>query len=313
MASETVRRLRWNSLGCDSAAFHAALFAVEPGQSQAFRIAPHNHDFFEMLYVMTGTGQHMVTAGAEACRDTPLMSGDLLFLRPDDCHSIYVPSGGRLHWMNIAFPQPAWEGFRQAAGLTEGDWDSARMPPAANLIGRDEKSACRVAFEDALGAFQRWRITGDGSAPSRLHLCRFLSEVAPFLTETSAQHEDMTVPLEPPWLRRTCLAFASSPAYIAEGLPRLTALSGVTYTHLARSLKSATGRTPTQYVNDQRLARAALLLTTSPLTIIDIAGECGFAQLSYFYRQFQHRFGLPPHAYRQAARRSVAPHSTVSG
>ena len=166
---------------------------------------------------------------------------------------------------------------------------------------------CQRTFNHALDRFRRWRIGDTESIPSALNLCQFLAEALGLLTEVSVSSGEDSCSGEPPWLRRACRTFADNPCYVAEGLPRLTALSGVTYAHLARSLKAVRGRTPTQYINDLRLARAALLLTTTPLTIIEIAGECGFGQLSYFYRQFQHRFGLPPSAYRQAARRSVAP------
>jgi AraC family cel operon transcriptional repressor len=307
MALEPIRRLRWDDLGCGSAAFHAALFAVEPIYSQTFRITLHNHDFFEMLYVMTGTGEHTLLDSPGDRRDASLIPGDLIFLRPNDSHAFHVPPEGRLHWMNIAFPQSSWEAFRQAAGLAACDWDNALLPPMGNLPGEAQRAACRKAFEEALGSFQRWRIAGDNPIPSRLHLCRFLAEVSTFLAKGPLHQADTTGLNDLPWLRRACLGFASRPDYLAEGLPRLVALSGVTYAHLARSLKSTTGRTPTQYVNDLRLARAALLLTTTPGAIIDIAGECGFAQLSYFYRQFQTRFGVAPHAYRQSARRAVGP------
>lgn len=308
MASETIRKLHWESLGCGDAAFHAALFTAEPTQLSPFRIVLHRHDFFEMLYVTTGTGDHPVLSSSGAGRNVPLVSGDLLFIRPDDCHSFTVPPGGRLHWINIAFPQTAWDAFRTAAGLTAGDWDGAALPPITHLAGEERHMACQRAFNGALDRFQRWRIGDTETTPSALNLCRFLAEAVGLLTVASAtSKEENNCAGEPPWLRRVCRTFADNPRYIAEGLPRLTALSGVTYAHLARSLKAARGRTPTQYVNDLRLARAALLLTTTPLTIVEIAGDCGFGQLSYFYRQFQQRFGLPPRAYRQAARRSVAP------
>ncbi len=308
MASETIRRLRWDSLGCGPSALHAALFAIEPGQTQAFRIAPHCHDFFEALYVLDGIGEHHLLTATPQPQDKTLTAGDLLFFRPQDGHTFRVPPGGRLHWMNIAFGQAAWEAFRLASGLPPEDWDSAPLPPAVNLAGDERRTVCRAAFEEALHRFQRWRIADTAEpAPRRLDLCRFLGEVSHLLTETGSGGEDDAGSGCPPWLRRACLTFEAEPASLAEGLPRLVTLSGVTYAHLARSLKAVLGRTPTQYVNDLRLARAALLLTTTPRTIIEIAGECGFEQLSYFYRQFQNRFGLPPNAYRQAARRSVAP------
>ncbi|MGH2559654.1 MAG: helix-turn-helix domain-containing protein, partial [Thermomicrobiales bacterium] len=61
------------------------------------------------------------------------------------------------------------------------------------------------------------------------------------------------------------------------------------------------------FVNDLRLERAALLLRTTTQEITEIAAECGFDSLSYFYRLFGRRFGASPRAFRVHARRAVVP------
>ncbi|MBC8102552.1 MAG: helix-turn-helix transcriptional regulator [Cytophagales bacterium] len=97
------------------------------------------------------------------------------------------------------------------------------------------------------------------------------------------------------------------PKNLQTGLERFVELAGVSRSHLARALKAATGQTPTAFVNELRLTRAALLPTTTGLTIIEIAADCGFAQLSHFYRLFQQRYRIAPQAYRRRAQRSLDP------
>ena len=68
-----------------------------------------------------------------------------------------------------------------------------------------------------------------------------------------------------------------------------------------------TGSVATTFVTGLRLERAALLLATTTQEIVGIAAECGFETLSYFYRRFGQRYGLPPRAYRLRAQRSISP------
>ena len=114
----------------------------------------------------------------------------------------------------------------------------------------------------------------------------------------------------PVWLETACRKM-QEPSHLQVGLPRLTALCGVSQAHLARTLRYHYGQTPTEYVNDLRLQQAAKLLTTTSAAIIDIAGACGFDNLSYFYRCFNRRFGCPPRAFRVAASRQVVPEAQL--
>lgn len=76
---------------------------------------------------------------------------------------------------------------------------------------------------------------------------------------------------------------------------------------MARTLKAACGLTPTAWINRQRLTRAAALLATTSLPIVDISLDCGFENLSYFYRRFGQQYGQAPRACRLLARRRILP------
>jgi AraC-like DNA-binding protein len=62
--------------------------------------------------------------------------------------------------------------------------------------------------------------------------------------------------------------------------------------------RDATGQTPSRYVRDRRLRRAAELLVSTDNTIDQIAESCGFANRYYFTRVFSQRMGCPPARYR---------------
>lgn len=79
------------------------------------------------------------------------------------------------------------------------------------------------------------------------------------------------------------------------GLAREAALSPF---HFLRTFEKLTGVTPHQYILRARLRDAATRLATGPAKVLDIALDCGFADLSNFNRAFRAEFGVSPRAYR---------------
>jgi AraC-like DNA-binding protein len=68
---------------------------------------------------------------------------------------------------------------------------------------------------------------------------------------------------------------------------------------LCRFFKRATGRTMTAYVNELRVGAAAQLLTTTDLSVLDIAFRVGFGNYSNFNRQFKRIKGYGPRTLRR--------------
>lgn len=67
----------------------------------------------------------------------------------------------------------------------------------------------------------------------------------------------------------------------------------------SRFFKLRTGKTLPRYINELRVGRACRLLAESEAKIIDIALECGFANIANFNRRFLEIAGLAPHNYRR--------------
>jgi AraC-like DNA-binding protein len=72
--------------------------------------------------------------------------------------------------------------------------------------------------------------------------------------------------------------------------------------HFLRTFERLTGVTPHQYILRARLREAALGLASRRDTILDIALQCGFGDVSNFNRAFRAEFGLNPRAYRLRSR-----------
>jgi transcriptional regulator GlxA family with amidase domain len=68
--------------------------------------------------------------------------------------------------------------------------------------------------------------------------------------------------------------------------------------HFARSFKTATGRSPHEFVSGIRLALAKQMLAQRDLPISDIALSAGFSSQSNFSRAFRDATGITPREYR---------------
>lgn len=81
-------------------------------------------------------------------------------------------------------------------------------------------------------------------------------------------------------------------------LEELADLAGMSAFHFARSFREVTGRPPHRYVVEIRMARARELLTTSSLSVNEIAWRVGYANPSHFSKQFKRAFGITPGRFR---------------
>ena len=84
-------------------------------------------------------------------------------------------------------------------------------------------------------------------------------------------------------------------------LSELAADAAMSPFHFLRVFEQVVGVTPAQYILRTRLRRAAVELRGSTESVATIAGDCGFADLSTFNRQFRRVMGVSPNQFRAAA------------
>ena len=108
-------------------------------------------------------------------------------------------------------------------------------------------------------------------------------------------------PLRTPVMRRV-------QEYIDANLARrirlgdLTGIAHLSSGHFMRAFRVSTGTTPYQYVIEQRLSKARLLLRSTDVPISRIATECGFASPSHLCSKFRGRTAASPSEYRASVR-----------
>ncbi len=82
-------------------------------------------------------------------------------------------------------------------------------------------------------------------------------------------------------------------------LDDLAELFNLSRWHFCRVFRQTTGRTPADFVLDQKIQRAKTLLAWTGDSLSDIAGSLGFSDPSHFARTFRKRIGYSPSAYRR--------------
>ncbi len=67
---------------------------------------------------------------------------------------------------------------------------------------------------------------------------------------------------------------------------------------LSRRIKTRTGKTYTELLQEKRLSQAAWLLKSTKLSVDDVSEAVGYSNQSYFHRIFREKYGLSPKKYR---------------
>ncbi len=91
----------------------------------------------------------------------------------------------------------------------------------------------------------------------------------------------------------------------AISLDTIAATTGLSRYYVSHLFKELMNTTFVNYINELRLTRAAMLLTTTDIPIIEIAGMSGFNNISNFNRAFKMYYNTTPSKYRRTERQSL--------
>ena len=81
-------------------------------------------------------------------------------------------------------------------------------------------------------------------------------------------------------------------------LNELSRIAGMSPKYFCSYFHSIIHRTPIDYLNYYRIERACSELSTSDLTLTEVAYRCGFSDVCYFIKTFKRYKGITPRRYR---------------
>ena len=91
-----------------------------------------------------------------------------------------------------------------------------------------------------------------------------------------------------------------------QSVSAIASLMGYSVSHFHRIFREATGYTPSEYVQERRIARAKALLEASDLTVTEIAASVGMRDVGYLSRLFRTHTGKTPTEYRASVKSRAA-------
>lgn len=262
--------------------YHVARRTFTAGE----RLADHGHDFCEVFWLEKGALEHRVNG-----EDQRLSRGDAAFIRPGDVHGCDLVAGSDCTIVNFALPAEAAWSAEQRYGMA--CWPRGPAVPSCvrGLDGRRLERLARMAAVMPSG-FREARHR------DMLLLCVY-EQVADLMAgSTAADGPGRPVAAMPDWLRQATSAITEQE--LAEGADALVRRAGRSREHVSREMARHVGRSTTRWINDRRLELAARALRLSDRPILEVALDCGFDNLSYFYRLFAQRYGQSPRRYRLA-------------
>lgn len=260
----------------NGSAVHITRAQVTPTRPKAL----HTQDFFELFWVQNGHIRHHHAGGVDT-----LTEGAVVFIRAGDSHALQG-RGDYALVVSLTLHPALIDALGQRHRALQNQFFWADAPQTLHL----DTKALIALNQAALRLEQSPRDT--------------LSAEAFLLPLCAAWRTPDTPDAAPTWLTKAITA-SHDPAVFRAGAAGFVALTGQTHPHVSRTLKRFTQQSPSDLINDRRMAYAAQQLTGTSETLADIATDCGIPNLSHFHKLFRTAHGITPHHYRRKYQRDV--------
>ncbi len=242
----------------------------------------HTHEFYEIFVVATGKAIHMVNGTI-----TTIKLGDMILIRPSDVHYYDFYKSEDFSMFNFSFTEHLFNTISLLFPKSKVDeLINSYLPITVKITPFEISEIMKVmtALDQSTESDENVR------SKFRGYLAYLIG------TYFTVNHENTTNKHVPSWLSNTVEEMKKI-ENLSIGLPKMIELSNVTQEHLSRELKKYYDTTPTEFINKQRLVYSIFLLDSTDKSVTNIAYECGFNNLSYFYKIFKEKYKITPHKF----------------
>ncbi len=259
------------------------MLLLESHHDVGFSMRPRTHAFLKIIYVLQGAG----TLACENTRDS-FELGDCLVVPPGSTNWIEDdPSAAASLYICCV-----------ATSLLQFDASLLERFPTGKLK-RDQHVANRVASHLRRLAYaqgQPLRERPLGMVTETMRLVQVICDQAAKIREPS---DDGALSASQASLIDRYTRWLDERFFEATTIDAAAASLGLSRRAFTRAFHLQTGETWLHYVRRLAVQHAIRLLCETRRPIVAIAFECGFNDLSTFYRQFKSRTGMSPADYRR--------------
>lgn len=238
----------------------------------------HSHDFYEVIMVLDGECEHMVN-------QTVFLqpANEVVFLRPGEKHK-FVKQIASTKVLTLSVKKEEMQNLARAIDL--------------ELIERlDSEVICRLSLSEsqgnelltkALNSVTNDNVILDYKAMMFLYLIYFWDDRKKSRSGIS---------------NKLKLAFKEmgKAENLRSGVPALLEMTGYSYSHLSRLMRTYMHTTPHAYVVDLKLNAAYRRIIYTDELLEEISDYVGFESYSHFIKIFKKKYGITPAALRRSS------------
>lgn len=264
-------------------------------EHDVFPIGEHQHSFFEMAYIVAGTGHFSALMPSGAREEHDYCSGSLFLIPPDTAHLFVIHTRSRFVFVRFtrAYVTDTIGSYAGSVlrissgymlGLSAADSESvSRFMSVLSAEVQSGRSFSALLVQHCVGGIVLLAVRGlSGTAPEQE--AEGMGR-AYMMMQYIQRHIHC-----PELLRQEALArkFGLSPAYVG------------------KFFKRSFGEDLRSYVSASRLRRVEDMLVSTSLSVKEIADRMGYADTCYLDRVFARHYGMSPVQFRKrnAGRRS---------
>lgn len=253
----------------------------------------HWHDEMELVVIKKGQGYVSVDFDKHLVH-----SGDIIMICPGCLHAIEQDASYKMEYENIIFkPELLSSGandlcmLQYMKPLLDGTLPVEQFLTPAHEVFESLSNCIRQIDLVCADQTTGWQLAVKSA------LFYFF-----FLLISERQKKTVSISHNPKSLEKmkTVLKYVEEHYTEKLTIDDMAKLTFYSKSHFMKFFKVHMGTGFTEYLNDYRLTMAARLLKSSDESILMIAEESGFDNLSYFNRIFKRKYGVSPGSYRKS-------------
>ncbi|MBQ1962364.1 MAG: helix-turn-helix domain-containing protein [Clostridia bacterium] len=255
---------------------------------------PHSHNYVEMVYMCSGSQKHIINGETEII----LKKGELLLLNQHASHETGLTGMNDIAVNFIVLPS-----FFDTAIELIGHDNKLSEFIVSGLAGHGhEISYMHFNVADVLPVQNLienlvWSLVS--SQPNRRNINQVTMGLL-FLNLLNCTDRLITNAAQSVPERIVVSALREiEENYTNASLTQVAARNHVTAAYVSRLVREMTGKTFKELLQEKRIAKSAVLLSTTELPIGDIILTVGYENTSYFYKIFTAVYGMSPKKYRE--------------
>lgn len=254
----------------------------------------HQHNFFELVYIISGTGRQCINQNKFSYH-----AGHLFLITPEDCHSFDIETTTEFFFLrfNDIYIK---NGTLLAENIPRLEYilHNANHQPGCILKNQTDKGLVKPMVEAIIREQQNRDVYNQELVQQLVNtliivVARNIAKYLPAEVKTAQEEKAMDI-----------LQYIQGNIYYPEKLKveHISSNFGISNAYLGRYFKKHTNETMQQYITSYKTKLISHRLQFSDKRINEIAHEFGFTDESHLNKYFRKQQGSSPKEYRKLVR-----------